>query len=139
MVNFTKIIKEEVGNIIQEADRHRPGYYKEYNERRKKEGKSTDRHRPGYYEEYEEKRTNRGKRPDRHRKNYYHDYNKAHPERLDRGYTTGYKNGNVSDGPIDQQNRPRVDFMGRPITNDSFNDLLRNKESQWYDDDVFGA
>lgn len=139
MVNFTKIIKEEVSNIIQEADRHRPGYYKEYSERRKKEGKSTDRHRPGYYEEYEEKRNKRGKRPDRHRKNYYHDYNKAHPERLDRGYTAGYKNGNVSDGPIGQKERLRVDFMGRPITNDSFNDLLRNKEAQWYDDDVFGA
>ena len=41
---FTKIIKEEVSNIIQEADRHRPGYYKEYNKRCKKEGKTTDRH-----------------------------------------------------------------------------------------------
>lgn len=117
MVKFKKIIKEEIGNIIQEADRHRPGYYKEYNERRKKEGKTTDRHR----------------------KNYYHDYNKAHPERLNIGYTTGYKNGNVSDGPIDQKERPRVDFMGRPVTNDNFSDLLRNKDSQWYDDDVFGA
>lgn len=33
MVNITKIIQEEIHKTIQEADRHRPGYYKEYNER----------------------------------------------------------------------------------------------------------
>ena len=139
MVNIGKIIREEINKTIQEADRHRPGYYKEYNERRKKEGKTADRHRHGYYEEYEEKRSKRRKRPDRHRKNYYHDYNKAHPERLNRGYTTGHKNGNVSDGPIGQKEQPQVDFMGRPVSGDNFRDMLRNKESQWYDEDVFGG
>lgn len=53
-----------------------------------------DRHRPGYYKEYA-KRTGR---KDRHRKGYYHDYNAAHPERLERGFTKGYANGNFSEG-----------------------------------------
>ena len=96
-MNINNIIKEEINKLIKEADRHSSNYYKEYNEKRKKEGKSTDRHKPGYYEEYNKRRRKEGKQKDRHRKNYYRDYNKAHPERLDRGYTKGYTNGNISD------------------------------------------
>jgi hypothetical protein len=29
--------------------------------------------------------------------------------------------------------------MGRPVSGDNFRDMLRNKESQWYDEDVFGG
>lgn len=39
-----------------------------------------DRHRPGYYKDYA-KRTGR---KDRHRKGYYREYNLAHPERIER-------------------------------------------------------
>ena len=83
------------------------------------------------------------KKKDRHRPGYYAEYNKKHPERLNRGYTKGYVNGNVSDGPIIKQ-RPEIfpgvyllgyDELGRPITNDPLGDLLRNKEMEWHDDD----
>ena len=43
------------------------------------------------------KRRSKSKK-DRHRKGYYHDYNQVHPERLERGHTKGYVNGNVSEG-----------------------------------------
>lgn len=83
------------------------------------------------------------KKKDRHRPGYYTEYNKKHPERLNRGYTKGYVNGNVSEGPIMKQ-RPEIfpgvyllgyDELGRPITNDPLGDLLRNKEMEWHDDD----
>ena len=46
------LIKESVKKVLEEADRHRPGYYAEYNKKRKEQGKPVDRHRPGYYDEY---------------------------------------------------------------------------------------
>lgn len=102
---------------------------------------STDRHRPGYYKEYAKKT----KKKDRHRPGYYRDYNKAHPERLDRGFTKGYNNGCVSDGRVYDNGigleiRPGVyirgyDELGLPITNDPLGDMIRNREMQWHDDD----
>lgn len=82
---------------------------------------------------------------DRHRKGYYHDYNQAHPERLNRGFTKGYNNGNVSDG-VKEKKRTWLnktlgiyiigyDELGRPITNNPLGDMLRNKEMEWHDDD----
>ena len=76
---------------------------------------------------------------------YYHDYNQAHPERLNRGFTKGYNNGNVSDG-VKEKKRIYLnkalgiyiigyDELGRPITNSHFSDILRNKEMEWHDDD----
>lgn len=98
---------------------------------------STDRHRPGYYEEYAKKT----KKKDRHRKGYYRDYNKAHPERLDRGFTKGYNYGCVSDGRVNDKTVGMkigpgtyvrgYDKLGRPITNDPIADLLRNRETEW--------
>lgn len=80
-----------------------------------------DRHKPGYYAEYA-KRT--GKK-DRHRKGYYREYNKKHPERLNRGFTKGYVNGNVSDGLIGSRRGMTLD------------DYLVAKEIQWHDDDWY--
>ena len=150
-----RIVKESVCKILKEADRHRPGYFK---------GKP-DRHREGYWKERwakqkdanqaesekdaatSEKPQKQASKPqkDRHRKGYYHDYNQAHPERLDRGFTKGYKNGCVSDGAISNNQigmeiEPGVyirgyDELGRPVTNSPLSDLLRNKEMEWHDDD----
>ena len=150
-----RIVKESVNRVLKEADRHRPGYFN---------GKP-DRHREGYWKERwakqkaakqseTEKNTDaptkskkQASKPqkDRHRKGYYHDYNQAHPERLNRGFTKGYKNGNVSDG-LDIKKDERIwldpdtyivgyDEIGRPITNHPLSDLLRNKEMEWHDDD----
>lgn len=150
-----QIVKESVDRVLKEADRHRPGYFK---------GKP-DRHREGYWKERWEKQKaakqaeaekNAGApqkpqkqaskpKKDRHRKGYYHDYNQAHPERLNRGFTKGYRNGNVSDG-LDIKKDERIwldpdtyikgyDELGRPITNNPFGDMLRNKEMEWHDDD----
>ena len=150
-----QIVKESVNKVFKEADRHRPGYFK---------GKP-DRHREGYWKERwakqkaakqaeSEKDADTSEKPqkqaskpqkDRHRKGYYHDYNQAHPERLDRGFTKGYNNGNVSDG-LKQKKRQWLnktlgiyiigyDELGRPITNNPFGDMLRNKEMEWHDDD----
>ena len=150
-----KIVKESVCKILKEADRHRPGYFN---------GKP-DRHRDGYWKERwakqkatkqaeSEKDADTSEKPqkqvskpqkDRHRKGYYHDYNQAHPERLNRGFTKGYNNGNVSDG-VKQKKRQWLnktlgiyiigyDELGRPITNSPLSDMLRNKEMEWHDDD----
>lgn len=87
--------------------------------------------------------TMRVKKKDRHRPGYYREYNKKHPERLNRGYTKGYVNGNVKDGPI-MTERPEIapsvyllgwDEFGLPITNDPIGDMLRRKETEWHDDD----
>ena len=151
-----QIITEEINKVVSEADRHRPGYFKD----------KPDRHREGYWKERwakqkaakqanssvdsenlvsdPKKKASKPKK-DRHRKGYYHDYNQAHPERLNRGFTKGYKNGNVSDG-LDTKKDERIwlgpdtyiigyDEMGRPITNHPLSDLLRNKEMEWHDDD----
>lgn len=69
-------------------------------------------------------------KPDRHKdKNYHHKYNKAHPERLDRGFTKVKHNSNIW-----------YDSLGRPHSNDFFNptfsDLLDWKcYGEWHDDD----
>ena len=128
----TKIVNESINEILKEADRHKEGYWKERWAKQKQEKQS-------------ETTTSSPKKKDRHRKGYYHDYNKAHPERLNRGFTKGYKNGNVSDG-LDIGNDNKIfldpdtyiigyDEMGRPITNNPLSDLLRNKEMEWHDDD----
>lgn len=82
------------------------------------------------------------KKGDRHKdKNYQHKYNQSHPERLDRGYTKGYNNGNVSDGVKEKHNTNIwYDELGRPHSNDFFNptfsDLLDYKcNVEWHDDD----
>lgn len=151
-MNIDKIISESINNVISEADRHREGYFK---------GKP-DRHREGYWKERwvkqkaakEAEKQDATSKPksktskpqkDRHRKGYYHDYNQAHPERLDRGFTKGYNNGNVSDG-VKEKKRQWLDKtlgiyiigydeLGRPITNSPLSDMLRNKEMEWHDDD----
>ena len=153
------VIKEAVSRVLAEADRHREGYYDDYAERTGKK----DRHSPGYYQRYREKKraeeqsaeqTNgKEKKPvspkskkngkKKSRKAYYHKYNQEHPERLNRGFTKGYVNGNVSDGP--EKNEYETDFLGRrilgydefgmPITNDPFGDMIRNHEMMPHDDD----
>ena len=74
-------------------------------------------------------------------KKYYRKYNMSHPERLDRGFTKGYNNGNVSDG-IKEKHNTNIwyDTLGRPHSNDFFNptlsDLLYHKcFVEWHDDD----
>jgi len=91
------------------------------------------------------KQKSKPSKKDRHRPGYYRDYNKAHPERLDRGFTKGYNNGCVSDGRVYDNGigleiRPGVyirgyDELGLPITNDPLGDMIRNREMQWHDDD----
>ena len=151
-MNIDKIISESINKVISEADRHREGYFK---------GKP-DRHREGYWKERwakqkaakEAEKQGTPSKPkskasklqkDRHRKGYYHDYNQAHPERLDRGFTKGYNNGNVSDGVKEKKRKwlnktlgiyiIGYDELGRPITNSPLSDMLRNKEMEWHDDD----
>ena len=151
-MNLEKIIKEEIDKIVSEADRHREGYFKD----------KPDRHREGYWKERyakqkaakelekqnaldKPKKKSSKRQKDRHRKGYYHDYNQAHPERLNRGFTKGYNNGNVSDG-VKEKKRIYLnkalgiyiigyDELGRPITNSPFSDMIRNKEMEWHDDD----
>ena len=84
---------------------------------------------------------------DRHRKGYYHDYNANHPERLERGFTKGYVNGNVSEGPVERQpsypggclqvlgDGYYIDRMGWKRHLDPLTDALLHKEQQWHDDD----
>ena len=151
-MNIRKIIKEEIDKIVSESDRHKEGYFKN----------KLDRHREGYWKERWAKQKaaketekqndvnspkNKPSKPqkDRHRKGYYHDYNQAHPERLNRGFTKGYNNGNVSDG-VKQKKRQWLnktlgiyiigyDEMGMPITNNPLGDMIRNREALWHDDD----
>lgn len=156
---LSKIITETIHQyfssnveIIKENDRHKEGYYDEYAERTRKK----DRHSPDYYRKYRERKklekqksksndnqkTSEPSKPKkiRDRREYYRKYNKEHPERLNRGFTKGYVNGNISDGT--EQN---TDFLGRrivgydefgmPITNDAFGDMIRNHEMTWHDDD----
>ena len=69
------------------------------------------------------------------RRAYYREYNKKHPERLNRGYTKGYKNGNVRDGRIEEakvKKRTWYDRMFKP----TFSELLYDKVFvEWHDDD----
>ena len=141
--------------------RHREGYYKEYAERTGKK----DRHSADYYKKYRERKklekeaassstvvssTNsssisnteiekKAKAKKKDRRAYYMEYNRKRPERLNRGFTKGYVNGNVSEGAISQSYGIRwiigYDELGFPITNDPFGDMLREKEMMWHDDD----
>lgn len=140
-------------------DRHREGYYKEYAERTGKK----DRHSADYYKKYRERKklekeasltsvssadtssvsnteTNKKAKPKKDRRAYYREYNKKHPERLNRGYTKGCVNGNASEGEIYGFDVFGIsilgyDELGRPITNDPFGDMIRNKMMEWHDDD----
>ena len=145
---------------METKDRHREGYYKEYAERTGKK----DRHSADYYKKYRERKKlekevssttdssssssisnmetkKKAKAKKKDRRAYYRKYNMEHPERLNRGFTKGYVNGNVSEGAIchtDKIDGIRIlgyDELGRPITNHPFTDLLRNKEMEWHDDD----
>lgn len=136
------IVNDAVNTILKEADRHREGYWKERWAKQKaaKQAETKEQNAPSV----QQKKSTKPQK-DRHRKGYYHDYNQAHPERLNRGFTKGYKNGNVSDG-LDIRKDDRVwldpstyivgyDELGRPITNHPLSDMLRNKEMEWHDDD----
>ena len=142
---------------METKDRHKEGYYKEYAERTGKK----DRHSADYYKKYRERKklekeassnvvsssdsntakNKKSKAKKKDRRAYYREYNKKHPERLNRGFTKGYVNGNVSDGAINTTGEiygMRIlgyDEIGRPITNCPLSDLLRNKEMEWHDDD----
>lgn len=139
------------------TDRHE--YWVERWKRQKESGTKPDRHE--YWKKrWEEekgsetfekpkskskKKTN--KKKDRHRKGYYHDYNQAHPERLERGFTKEYVNGNVSEGLKERQpNYPDgclqvlgdgyyIDRMGWKRHLDPITDALLIKEQEWHDDD----
>ena len=151
-------------NMEERKDRHREGYYKEYAERTgKKDRHSADyykkyRERKKLEKEATSSSTDvssassssdtssisntetekKAKSKKKDRRAYYREYNRKHPERLNRGFIKWYVNGNVSDGAINQSYGIRVlgyDELGRPITNDPFGDILRNKEMEWHDDD----
>ena len=75
---------------------------------------------------------------ERHSNGYYRKYNKEHPERLERGFTKGFNNGNVSEGK--KCGNYSVDSLGRVRSNDFFNptltDLIEQKcYGTWHDDD----
>jgi hypothetical protein len=80
------------------------------------------------------------KKGDRHKKGYYRKYNKAHPQRLERGFTKGYINGNVSEGKKPKQNGGYVfDALGRAYSRDFYNptmtQMINERLSMWHDDD----
>ena len=146
---------------METKDRHREGYYKEYAERTGKK----DRHSADYYKKYRERKklekeaeasssvdssvnsstvsnteTKKKAKAKKDRRAYYREYNKKHPERLNRGYTKGCVNGNASEGEINGFDVFGIrilgyDELGRPITNDPFGDMIRNKMMEWHDDD----
>lgn len=139
-----KIIKEAIDKVIKEADRHRPGYWAERWQKQKEAKKASG----GSTEKKPAKKASKSK--DRHRPGYYHDYNAAHPERLNRGFTKGYKNGNISDGPIvSGKKSSRRTFSIGPFDGyyydefgwlrnvDSLTDALLHKEQEWHDDDWY--
>ena len=146
---------------METKDRHREGYYKEYAERTGKK----DRHSADYYKKYRERKklekeaeasssvdssvnslsvsnteTKKKAKPKKDRRAYHREYNKKHPERLNRGFTKGCVNGNASEGEINGFDVFGIcilgyDELGRPITNDPFGDMIRNKMMEWHDDD----
>lgn len=85
------------------------------------------------------------KKGDRHKEGYYSDYNMKHPERLERGYTNGYINGNLSEGADIKQCKHEFgnlyyDSLGRAYSLDFYNptmtDMINMKEyGTWHDDD----
>ena len=134
-------------------DRHE--YWKERWEKQKSSSTKTDRHeywKERWAKQKAEKESGKPKnsksgKKDRHRKGYYHDYNAAHPERLERGYTKGYVNGNVSEGVVKREpdypdgciqvlgDGYYIDRMGWKRHLDPITDALTIKEQQWHDDD----
>lgn len=116
-------------------DRHRDGYWKE-RWAKQKAAKQTETDKDADAPTKPKKQASKPKK-DRHRKGYYHDYNQAHPERLERGFTKGYRGGNVKKRIWLDPDTYIVgyDEFGRPITNNPLSDLLRNKEMEWHDDD----
>lgn len=142
--DLTNIVKETIDAMLSEEDRHRPGYWKE-RWAKQKAAKQAEAEANDGNEAPKPKKNPSNQKKDRHRKGYYHDYNQAHPERLNRGFTKGYNNGNVEDGPKEKKRNwlnktlgiyiIGYDEMGRPITNNPFGDMLRNKEMEWHDDD----
>lgn len=85
-------------------------------------------------------------KPDRHKyKNYHSKYNHEHPERLERGFTKGYTNGNFSEGHDIKQCKHEFgqlyyDSLGRAYSRDFYNptltDMINMKEyGTWHDDD----
>ena len=147
---------------METKDRHREGYYKEYAERTGKKDRHSEDYYKKYRERKklekeaeasssvdssvnsssvsntETKKKAKAKKKDR--RAYYREYNKKHPERLNRGFTKGCVNGNASEGDIYGFDAFGIrilgyDELGRPITNDPFGDMLRNKEMEWHDDD----
>ena len=75
------------------------------------------------------------------RTKYFREYNKRHPERLERGFTKGYVNGNVSEGrKVKKSGMYAFDALGRAYSRDfynpTFSDLLDYKcFVEWHDDD----
>lgn len=122
--NIDRIITESINRVIGEADRHKPGYWAKRWAKQKANGTvpKGDRHKPGYYSKY----------------------NKEHPERLERGFTKGYVNGNYSEGKPKQINYPDgcikdlgdgyyIDKLGWKRHIDSLTDALLRKEQEWHD------
>ena len=70
---------------------------------------------------------------DRHRPGYYTEYNKKYPERLNRGYTKGYENGNVCEGKIEYK-KPQRTCYDR-MFNPTLSELLYDKVFVEYHDD----
>ena len=143
-------------------DRHREGYYKEYAERTgRKDRHSADYYKKYRERKKLEKEasssstavssadtssvsnmeTNKKAKPKKKdRRAYYREYNKKHPERLNRGYAKRCVNGNASEGEIYGFDVFGIhilgyDELGRPITNEPFGDMIRNKMMEWHDDD----
>ena len=149
---------------METKDRHREGYYKEYAERTgKKDRHSADYYKKYRERKKLEKEASssvdsltdsssdsstisntetnkKAKAKKKDRRAYYREYNKKHLERLNRGYTKGCVNGNASEGEIYGFDVFGIhilgyDELGRPITNDPFGDMIRNKMMEWHDDD----
>lgn len=152
-----RLVAKVTKMMLNETDRHRPGYWKERWKKEKESGNNTDRHE--YWKERWKKekldkkdsnvvpKQRKKTKKDRHRKGYYHDYNASHPERLERGYTKGYENGKLSDGPKKRNpNYPDgcvmvlddgyyIDRMGWLRNIDPITDALTIKNQEWHDDD----
>lgn len=135
---------EKEKNSDSRQDRHE--YWKERWAKQKAEREETEQSdKPSVNRLRRERR--KAKKKDHHRKGYYHDYNAKHHERLERGFTKGYVNGNVSEGPVERQhNYPDgciqalgggyyIDRMGWKRHLDPITDALTVKEQEWHDDD----
>ena len=127
-------------------DRHSADYYKKYRERKKLEKEASSSStavspsdssaNSSSVSNTKTKKKTKAKKRDR--RAYYREYNMNHPERLNRGYSRGYDN--ASEGEIHGFDLFGIcilgyDELGRPITNDPFGDMIRNKKMEWHDDD----